>query len=763
MIKTNTLLVGLLATILIGASLNAHGSDRRSDIDRLVDEMLVSMTVEEKVGQMTQVTLGILRDDEVDDGKSIDPEKLSEAIHKYHIGSVLNTISRSLSVDEWHEVISTLQDEALRTENRIPLLYGIDAIHGTNYTVGSTLFPHNIGVGAARSRDLAADIAAATAMEVRASGIRWNFDPVLDVGRNPLWSRFEETYGEDSYLVGELGAAAVRAYEKDNLASDVAVASCIKHFIGYSNPANGKDRTPAFIPDIELWEHYVTPFIEGVEAGASTIMINSGSVNGMPVHGSKRLLTDLLRGELGFEGVIVSDWKDVIRLHTRHRIAESPREAVRLAVEAGIDMSMVPFNFSFAELLTDLVKSGDVSEQRIDESVKRILRLKYELGLFDNAYPEPSAAKNFGDPEYRKLALNAARETMTLLKNEGKTLPLAKDTRVLVAGPAAQSLGALHSSWSYTWQGADEDAYPEDTKTIAAAAIRDLGSDNVVVMADADFAAESNYDAGRLQELATDVDAIILGLGEHAYAESPGVIEDLSLPVEQVRLAEAAIATGKPVILVLVEGRPRVLGNIVDGAAAILQAYRPGSQGANAIVEVLTGAYNPSGVLPYTYPKFTGSLVNYDRRASTEVEQLTPGKITRTAYRPEWTFGHGLSYTEFEFSDLKLDKSVLLEGDEMLVSVTVTNTGDRDGNKAVDLYVSDLYASLAPAAMKLKRFEKVFIRKGESTSVGFKIDAEDLSFVNADLQRVTEAGDFKILVGDLEANFSFQYADNNEK
>ncbi len=755
--------MGLLATILIGASLDAHGSDHRSDIDRLVDEKLASMTVEEKVGQMTQVTLGILRDDEVDDGKSIDPEKLSEAIHKYHIGSVLNTISRSLSVDEWHEVISTLQDEALRTENQIPLLYGIDAIHGTNYTVGSTLFPHNIGVGAARSRNLSADIAAATAMEVRASGIRWNFDPVLGVGRNPLWSRFEETYGEDAYLVGELGAAAVRAYERDDLASDVAVASCIKHFVAYSNPANGKDRTPAFIPDVELWEHYVTPFIKGIEAGASTIMINSGSVNGMPVHGSKRLLTDLLRGELGFEGVVVSDWEDVIRLHTRHRIAESPREAVRLAVEAGIDMSMVPFNFSFAELLTDLVKSGDVSEQRIDQSVRRILRLKYELGLFDNAYPEASAAKNFAAPEYRELALKAARETMTLLKNSEKTLPLEKGTRVLVAGPAAENLGALHSSWSYTWQGADEDAYPEDTKSIAAAVIQSLGSDNVVVMADAEFDAEKNYDSARLQELAVDVDVIILALGEAAYAESPGVIEDLTLPVEQVRLAEAAIATGKPVILVLVEGRPRVLGKIVGGAAAILQAYRPGSQGANAIVDVVTGTYNPSGVLPYTYPKFTGSLGTYDRRASTEVEQLTPGKITRTAYRPEWTFGHGLSYTDFEFTDLKLEKTKLHAGDELQVSVTVTNTGDRDGSKAVDLYVSDLYASLAPAAMKLKRFEKVFVRKGESTTLQFSINENDLSFVNADLQRVAEAGDFKILVGDLEANFNFQSADNNEK
>ncbi|MGI9322142.1 MAG: glycoside hydrolase family 3 N-terminal domain-containing protein, partial [Pseudomonadales bacterium] len=473
--RTKTISAFLLAAALIVSMVSVQGAGSRSNIDRLVDEKLASMSVAEKVGQMTQITLGVLRDDEAQDGKSIDPAKLKEAVHKYHIGSVINKIGRSLAVDEWHEVMRKLQDEALSAKNQIPILYGIDAIHGANYTVGSTLFPHNIGLGAARNPDLVADIAAVTAMEVRASGIRWNFAPVLGLGRNPLWSRFEETYGEDSYLAGELGAAAVRAYEQDDLASDVAVASCIKHYIGYSNPVSGKDRTPAYIPDIELWEHYVSPFAKGVESGASTIMLNSGSVNGMPVHGSKRLLTGLLRDELGFDGVIVSDWEDVIRLHTRHRIAESPHEAVRLAVEAGMDMSMVPFDFSFAELLADLVNSGEVSEQRIDESVKRILRLKYELGLFDNAYPERSAAKHFGDPEYRMLALDAARETITLLKNEKGALPLERDTRILLAGPAAQNLGALHSSWSYTWQGADESAYPDDTKTIAEAAIEHFG------------------------------------------------------------------------------------------------------------------------------------------------------------------------------------------------------------------------------------------------------------------------------------------------
>ena len=742
----------LFASIAVST---ASGAPSASEIDALVEEKLAAMSVEDKVGQMTQITLGILSDDDADDGRSIDPDKLAEAIHEYRVGSILNTMGRSLSLEEWHGVIRTIQDEALSTANEIPVLYGIDAIHGANYTVGSTLFPHNIGLAASRDRELVARIAAVTAKEVRASGIRWNFDPVLDVGRNPLWPRFEETFGEDVWLVGQLGAAAITAYERNALDSPVAVATSMKHFLGYSDPENGKDRTPAFIPEVELREHHVPSFAAGIDAGASTVMINSGSLNGMPVHGSKWLLTDLLRGELGFEGVVVSDWEDVIRLHTRHRIAATPREAVRLAVEAGIDISMVPNDYSFPELLTELVRSGEVEEARIDRSVTRILRLKYALGLFDNAYPEPEAVGNFADPAYRELALDAARATITLLDNTGGALPLPDGARLLVAGPAAENLGALHGSWSYTWQGDDEGAYPEGAKTLAAAAVERFGVGNVVVMAEANFAAAGNYDGVRLRTLAADVDAIVLALGEPAYAESPGVIDDLALPAEQVELAESAIATGKPVVLVLLEGRPRVLGDIIQGAAGIVQAYRPGSRGAQAIIEVLAGDHNPSGVLPYTYPRHTGDLLTYDRRASADVQQLTPGQVTRAGYNPAWPFGHGLGYTEFEYGELELDKTVLRNGERLAVSVAVRNTGNRDADKAVDLYVSDQFSSLAPAVRRLKRFDKVFIGAGESVTVQFGLNPDDLAFVNADLQRVVEPGAFTIHVGDKQAEFDY--------
>jgi len=728
--------------------------------DARVQELIEQMTIEEKVGQMTQVTLAVLFDDNMKDSISLDPAKLKEAIHTWHVGSILNTGSRSLTLEEWHRVIKTIQDEALAANVPIPVIYGIDAIHGVNYTKGSTLFPHNIGLAATRDPELVARLADVTAKEVRASGIRWNFDPVVDIGRNPLWSRFEETFGEDSYLAGVLGGAAIAGYEKDDLRRLDAVASCMKHYVGYSDPANGKDRTPAYIPDVELWEHHLPPFQAAVNAGASTAMINSASINGMPVHGSKKLLTDILRGKLGFDGLVVSDWQDVKRLHTRHNVAETPREAVRMAVEAGIDMSMVPHDYSFAEHLVSLVKDGEVSEDRVDRSVATILNLKYRTGLFDNPYAEPDAVKNFGLPEYQDLALEAARRTITLLKNTDGTLPLAPDTRVLLAGPAAHNLGALHGSWSYTWQGRDERAYPDTTLSFAEAlALKartsERGSETITLMGSADFTAPENVDTERLTELAAGADVIVLALGEHAYAESPGALDDLDLPADQQALAAAAVATGKPVIVVLFEGRPRVLGDIPDTAAAVLQAYRPGSRGGEAVVDVLYGDHNPSGVLPYSYHRYSGDTTPYDRRVLADIQQLTPGKITRGGYKPAWPFGHGLSYTEFELANLRLDRDVLVRGEQVTATVQVTNSGDRAGDKIIDLYVSDSYASLTPAARKLRGFARVSLEPGESRAVSFSLTDDDLSFVNAALERVTEPGEFRVTVGDLTAKLTF--------
>lgn len=721
-----------------------------------VAKWLDAMTLEQKVGQMTQVNLGVVIDRNIKERVVFDPEKFREALHRYQVGSILNSTSRALSVDEWHEVIRVIQDAALKNDPPIPVLYGIDAIHGVTYTKGSTLFPHNIGMAATRNPGLVRRIAKVTAMETRASGIRWNFDPVLDLGRNPLWSRFPETFGEDSHLAGVLGVSAFMGYEEDGLDAPTAVASCMKHFVGYSVPANGKDRTPAYIPDVVLWEQHLPPFEAAVKAGASTIMINSASINGVPVHASKHLLTDVLRGQFGFEGLVVSDWEDVIRLHTRHRVAETPREAVKMAVEAGLDMSMVPHDFSFADHLVDLVRSGEISEKRIDRSVAIILRLKLSLGLFENPYAEPEALVNFGLPAYQELALDAARESMTLLKNSDGALPIASGARVLLAGPAAMNLGPLHGSWSYSWQGDKEEAYPETTLTLDEALIAKLGRERVETVAAVGFDNEGNYDTNSLVEKAADVDYIILALGEPAYAESPGALDDLNLAAEQKALARAAASTGKTLIFILAEGRPRIIADIEPLAGGILLAYRPGSQGAQAIVEVLLGEHNPAGLLPFSYPQFTGDILPYDHGVLASIQQLTPGVITHEGYKPQWPFGHGLSYTTFEYRDLALSRKVVGPGDTLVVSSTVSNTGPRGGQHTVDLFVSDLYASLSPAARRLRGFEKIYLEPGQSKTVTFELESNDLSFVNTDLQRVVEPGEFRVQVGDLAETFRFE-------
>ena len=746
-------ILSFCTAMLLVFSMSPASADATDD---KIESLLSAMSLEQKVGQMTQVNLGVVIDKEVKDQVRFNPARFNEALHKYQVGSLLNSTSRALSVDEWHEVIRVIQDAALENELSIPVLYGIDAIHGVTYTQGSTLFPHNIGLGASRNAELVKQIAKVTAMESRASGLRWNFDPVLDAGRNPLWSRFPETFGEDSRLGSVLGVAVIEGYEEDGLGSPTAVASCMKHYVGYSVPENGKDRTPAYIPDIVLWEHHLPQFKAAVEAGASTLMVNSASVNGVPLHASKELLTDVLRGQFGFEGLIVSDWEDVIRLHTRHRVADSPREAVRMAVEAGLDMSMVPNDFSFADHLLDLVKSGDISEERLDRSVRIILRLKMDLGLFDNPYAEPEARQNFGQSSYRQLALDAARETMTLLKNQDNVLPMPRDARVLLAGPAAMNLGPLHGSWSYTWQGDKEEAYPESTKTLYETLAARLGKERVTVVAAQGYDKPENYDAKRLSELSEEADYIVLALGEPAYAESPGALDDLNLPDEQKELVRAASATGKPVIMVLVEGRPRIIHDVEPMAEGILLAYQPGSRGAEAIVDVLLGDYNPAGVLPFSYPQFTGEILPYDHGVLAEIQQLTPGKLTYSGYKPQWPFGHGLSYTTFEYSELKLSQAAISNDEVLEVSVLVSNSGDRGGHHVVELYLSDLYASISPAVRKLRGFRKIYLDAGASTMVRFELNKDDLSFVNHELDRVTEPGEFKVQAGELSLNFEYQ-------
>jgi beta-glucosidase len=718
--------------------------------------LVKKMSLEEKIGQMTQVTMAVFaKGGWANEDGSLDAALLKEAIQKYKVGSMLNTTAHALSVQTWQKVIKEIQDEALNTPNKIPVLYGLDAIHGQTYTLDATLFPQNLAIAATRNPALAKAAAKVTAAELRASGVRWNFAPVLDLGRQPLWSRFSETYGEDVYIGKTMGVAAIKAYEEDGLKNPTAVASCMKHFLGYSASRSGKDRTPIYMSEIEMREYYLPQFREAVKAGSASIMINSSDINGTPVHASKNLLTNLLRKELGFEGLIVTDWEDIIRLHTIHKVAATPREAVAMAINAGIDMSMVPGDYSFFDLLKEAVQKKEVPMSRIDDAVKRILVLKYNVGLFDNAYTEEAAKPNFGKAEYQQLALDAAHEAITLVKNNNAILPLAKNKKVVVIGPTSQSVAALNGSWSYTWQGNQDQWYPANSKTIAQAIADKAGAENVTIIGGKGFDNWENYNIEKLKASAANADLIVLCLGENAYAESPGNIRDLALPEEQQQLAAAAFATGKKVVLVVAEGRPRFITNIEPQCEAIVLPFWSGRKTAEALADVLYGDYNPNGILPFSYPKSMGEIVMYDHKYTETKREIFNADVLWNGYDPLYAFGHGLSYTSFAYSNLQLSSTALKGNDALTVTVTVTNTGKREGKHTVELYSRDLYASIAPSNKRLRGFEKISLQPGQSKQVTFVIDRNDLAFVNAQLKTVTEAGDFEVEIGKLVGKFTW--------
>ena len=745
-------IAGLIASII---SISCIAQQTKTDSQK-AETLLKQMTLEEKVGQMTQVTLAVFAKGGWGnlDGE-LDPALLKKAVVDYKVGSMLNTTAHALPVETWRKLIAQIQDETKNTRLKIPVIYGLDAIHGQTYTLGSTLFPQNIAMAATRNPALAMAAAKVTANELRSSGVRWNFAPVLDIGRQPLWSRFPETYGEDVYIGKSMGATVIKAYEEDGLRNPTAVASCMKHYLGYSASRTGKDRTPIYLPEIELREYYLPQFREAIKAGASSIMINSSEINGVPVHASKYLLTDVLRTEMGFQGVIVTDWEDIKRLHTWHSVAVTPREAVVMSINAGVDMSMVPGDFSFYDLLIEAVNKGEVKMSRIDDAVKRILLLKMKTGLFDNPYPEQTSFINFGKAEYQTLALDAAHEAMTLLKNENNLLPLSKNKKILVAGPSAQSISALNGCWSYTWQGKEEEWYPADSKTILQAIKDKVGAANVITTTGKGFDNPMNYDATALTNAAITADAIILCIGENAYAESPGNTTELALDENQQALARAAALTGKPVILVLTEGRPRFISNIEPSAKGILMAYWSGKKTADAIADVLFGDYNPNGILPFSYPRSMGEIVMYDRKPTEDVREVFNDDI-HTGYNPLYPFGHGLSYTSFEYGDIKLSTANLRADEKLTVTVTVKNSGKMDGKHTVELYTHDLYASITPNMKRLRGYQKISLKSGETKAVTFTIDKNDLAFVNAQLKTVTEPGDFEIIIGKQKVKFNYQ-------
>jgi beta-glucosidase len=732
------------------------------DHTQRVEALLKRMTLEEKVGQMTQLTISMIVSGS-DQNIKIDPAKLEKAIVKYGVGSILNVADQALTVDRWHEVIGQIQDAATKkTRLGIPVIYGIDSIHGANYVQGATLFPQEIGMAATWNPELMQRAAEITAVETRAAGIPWSFSPVLDLGRNPLWPRFWETFGEDPYLAKVMGVAFVRGLEGSDVSSQDHVASSLKHYMGYSFPLTGRDRSPAWIPENYLREYFLPSFDAAVKAGARTIMINSGEINGVPGHINHHILTDILRGELGFKGFVVSDWEDIKKLVTMWRVAPDEKEATRLAILAGIDMSMVPSDYSFSDHLVALVKEGAVPQSRIDEAVRRILRVKFELGLFENPVPNPALKSRFGLSEFRQVSLQAAQESMTLLKNTGNILPLAKNTRVLVTGPTADSMISLNNGWSYVWQGSEESLYPKDRHTIRQAIAAKIGESNVTYVPGTRITRpagspsnstptdkEEEVDIAAAVRAAQSVDVVVLCLGEGSYTETPGNITDLNLGEPQIKLAEAIQATGKPVVIVLVEGRPRIINRIADGAKAILMAYNPSNEGGTAVADVLFGDVNPSGKLPFTYPRTPNGLINYDHKPF-ETENTAFGNM---AFKPQFQFGEGLSYTTFAYSDLRLGKNIMSGNEELPLSVTVTNSGRRAGKEVVLLYVSDLVASLSPPNKRVRRFAKVNIEPGLSRTLTFKLRRDDLSFIGANNKSVVEPGDFDVTIGGLTKRF----------
>jgi beta-glucosidase len=748
--------------VFLQTTLRAKNTER--DNSQKIDALLKRMTLEEKVGQMTQLAIGMIakgRDQEI----QIDHAKLDKAIVKYGVGSILNVAEQALTADKWHEIIGQIQQTATKkTRLGIPVIYGIDSIHGANYVQGSTLFPQEIGMAATWNPELMKRGSEIAAMETRAAGIPWSFSPVLDIGRQPLWPRFYETFGEDPYLAKVMGVAFVRGMEGTDVSSQDHVVTSLKHYMGYSFPLSGRDRTPAWIPENYLREYFLPTFDAAVKAGAHTVMVNSAEINGVPGHINHHILTDILRDELGFKGFVVSDWEDIKKLVSVWHVAANEKEATRMAVMAGNDMSMVPLDYSFADYLIELVKEGSVPQSRIDEAVGRILRVKFELGLFENPGPNPALKSKIGLPGSRQAALQAARESMTLLKNTNNLLPLSKGRKVLVTGPTADSLISLNNGWTYVWQGSEESLYPKDRPTIRRAIEAKAGAANVTYVPGTKITRgpggsnntptdiESEVDIPAVVRAASGADVVVVCLGEGSYTETPGNITDLTLGEPQLKLAEAIQATGKPVVLVLVEGRPRVINRIVDKAGAVLMAYNPGNEGGQAIADVLFGDFNPSGKLPFTYPRTPNGLITYDHKAF-ETEDTAFGNM---AFKPQFEFGQGLSYTTFAYSDLHLGQKTITGNADLSVSVTVTNSGRRAGKEVVQLYVSDLVASLSPAGKRLKRFAKIYLEPSQSRTLTFKLRPEDLSFIGANNKPVVEPGEFEVMIAGLKDKFTLK-------
>lgn len=723
-------------------------------VEEKVEQVLSKMTLDEKIGQMTQLSIDVLGSF-VNGEFVLDESKLQQAIAEFKVGSVLNAPGPvAQTAAKWQEIIGRIQEVSMK-EIGIPCIYGLDQTHGTTYTLDGILFPQNINIAASFNPELAYEAARITAYETRAGSCPWTFSPTVDMARDPRWSRIWENFGEDCLVNAVMGSQSILGYQGDepNHIPANRIAASVKHYMGYSSARTGKDRTPAYISESELREKCFAPFKACVEAGALTIMVNSGSINGVPVHANHELLTKWLKEDLQWDGMLVTDWADINNLYTREHVAASKKEAIKMAVNAGIDMAMEPYDLGYCTLLKELVEENEVSMARIDDAVRRVLRLKVRLGLFEQPITPMADYPLLGSEEHAQLALKAAEESEILLKNKDQILPLKKGTKILVTGPNAHSMRCLNGGWSYSWQGHLADRFASKYNTLYEAICQEFGADHVRLEQGVTYVAEGTYTEENTPEIAKavaaahQVDVIIACIGENSYCETPGNLSEMAISENQRNLVKALATTGKPMILVLNEGRPRIIHGLEPLAQGIIHIMLPGNFGGNALANILSGEANPSAKMPYTYPRHEAELTTYDYRVSEEMDKMEGAYDYDAVISVQWPFGYGLSYTTFEYSRLVCSHSDFNVQDELTFTVDVTNTGKRTGKEVVMLFSRDMVASLTPENRRLRAFQKVELKPGETKQVTLKIPASDLAFVGSDGRWILEAGEFRIQVG----------------
>ena len=754
----------LLVTLALAATLFGCKAERTAivpdkDVEKRVEELLSQMTLEQKVGQMAEINIDVLGSPSMEGGKfdwNLNEQSVEKYMSNYYVGSVLNAPGRALPAEKWNSVIEKINEISVR-HTGIATIYGIDAIHGTTYTAGASLFPQEVNAAASFNRALTRRMAEMTAYEVRASNMAWTYSPTLDLGRRHAWPRCWESFSEDAFLSAELAREMILGYQgaDPNHIDAQHIAACPKHYMAYGMTNSGQDRTPAYVSIAELKEKHFAPFKAAVEAGALSLMANSASINGIPTHADKVLLTDWLKEGLGWDGMIISDWADISNLYQREMVSEDFKTAIVAAVNAGVDMAMIPYDVNFCKLLMEAVDEGLVSRERIDDAVRRILRLKVRLGLdhtpntYLKDYPE------FHGGAIKEACYESACESITLLKNNDNILPLKRDAKVLVAGPNADKMRPLCGGWSFSWQGDIVDEVMPDGVTILDA-IKAIGGNNVKYVAGVEYKEKGNYDdevnidIAAAVRAARGVDYVVLCLGENSYCETPGNLKEMAISENQQALAKALAATGKPIILVLNEGRGRIIRSFVDDMDAVLHAYIPGSEGGRALASILYGDVNPSGKLPYSYPKYSNAMNTYDHKVSERVGTMQGAYDYNAVVDLQWAFGYGLSYTSFEYSNLTVAECKEFKaGDTIKISVDVTNTGDRAGKESVLLFINDDVASIVPDSRRLRDFEKIELQPGETKTVCFEVAAEELAFAKNDAKWYLEKGGYTVQCGQL--------------